>query len=103
MSAQSVVDTNKSIQLLNTKTDTFYQKQKRYNNILILLTFAIFSTAAVSAVVSTCDYLKPNNSDKYIDTTTRNQRLQLIETTLQNKIFADSVFHQRIKDSLRIP
>jgi len=97
-------DTQKSIQCLNSKTTTFYDNQTNYNAIQKWLTFVIFLSAAVSAVVATCNYLSPKNSYIQIqqDTASHNQQLQKLENILKSHIEKDSLFEKRVKDSLGI-
>lgn len=102
---QSVIDTNESVKSLNTKTETFYTKQVNYNNIQKLLTLVIFLSAAVSAIVATCNYLYPKNSYIKIQLDTANHQLQFqrLENILKFHLEKDSVFERQIKDSLGLP
>lgn len=94
---QSVIDTNKSIQTLNTKTEIFYTKQKKFNDTYKLLTFVIFLATAVSAVVATCNYTDHKNFDGYKleDTLYNNKRLQELENKLKSQIEKDSAFQRK--------
>lgn len=104
-SAQSVIDTNDSIQTLNTRTSDFYNHQRKINNAQRLLTIAIFFTGAVSAVVATCEYYKPTtNSDKHIviDTAAHNQQLRQLESRIQSQTNRFETFEKAVKDSLKM-
>lgn len=100
---KSTIETNTSIQTLNTQTDTFYQKQKTYNNVQIGFTIAIVLATIVSATVATCDYADSKNCDKqkYTDTLNHKQKVLQIEEKLKKLIDEDSTFHKEIKDSLK--
>jgi hypothetical protein len=105
-STQSVIDTNTSIQTLNTKTADFYTHQSKYNNTQKLLTIAIFFTGAVSAVVATCEYYKPSttNSGKYIliDTAIHNKQLRQLENNMKSQTNRFETFEKAVKDSLNM-
>ena len=78
-SAQSVIDTNLSIQDLNTKTDAFYEKQKKYNTAQKFLTFAILLSSAIYTWVAVITY----NESKY--NKKLEKRLEKLETELHNQ------------------
>jgi hypothetical protein len=94
--AQSVIDTNTSIQVLNTKTDTFYTKQTRYNNIQIFLTIAILLSSAIYTTVAVISH----NESK--QNSLKEQRLEELEKTLKYKTTKDSLFQKVVKDSLKM-
>lgn len=100
---QSVINTNTSIQTLNTQTDNFYEKQKTYNNVQIGFTIAIVLATIVSATVATCDYMGSKNYDKHkcIDTVNHKQTVLQIEEKLKKLIDEDSTFRKETKDSLK--
>lgn len=95
-SAQSVIDTNTSIQGLNTKTNTFYTKQTRYNNVQIFLTIAILLSSAIYTTVAVVSY---NESKR---NSIKEQRLEELEKTLKDKTTKDSIFQKAVKDSLNM-
>lgn len=68
------------------------------------MTIAIFFTGAISAIVATCDYYKPTNSDKYIviDTALHNQQLRKLENRIQSQTNRFEIFEKVVKDSLKM-
>lgn len=95
-STQSVIDTNTSIQKLNTKTDTFYTKQTKYNNVQIFLTIAILLSSAIYTTVAVVSY---NESKR---NSIKEQRLEELEKKLKDKTTKDSLFQKYVKDSLKL-
>ncbi|WP_394775168.1 hypothetical protein [Flavobacterium sp.] len=102
---QSVIDTNTSIQQLNTSTVRFYSKQKTHNTINIFLTIAIMFATVVSGGISTCSYydIKAENQKKAQDKSDLQLKVEKLESVLQSKVAEDSVFQKAVKDSLNIP
>ena len=66
--------------------------------------YTIFFTGAISAIVATCDYYKPTNSDKYIviDTALHNQQLRKLENRIQSQTNRFEIFEKVVKDSLKM-
>lgn len=81
-SAQSVVDTNTSIQTLNAKTGVFYKNQTEYNKSQKLLTLAIL----LSSVIYTITAITTCNDNRAIQSHNKSieQRLDKIEPLLND-------------------
>jgi len=111
-STQSVIDTNISIQELNKKTGEFYSKQEEFLNkqrthnlINIGLTIAIMLATIVSGAIATCTYYdsKVERQNNAKDKSDLQVKVSHIDSTLQSKMGADTVFQKAVKDSLNIP
>ena len=96
-SVQSVIDTNTSIQNLNTQTDKFYDKQKKYNTIQKFLTGTIVlaTIAYTASSIKSCSILQ--------QTQTQEESLKKIKSLIDNQTLSDSLFRKSVKDILETP
>jgi hypothetical protein len=95
-SAQSVIDTNTSIQALNRNTTTFYDKQSNFNKWQKRLTFAILISTAAYTVIS---YFMLRNQNTQLDQEKTKSTEQVKH--IKNQILEDSVFLKNLKKSLK--
>ncbi len=96
--ADSVKKMNKKSIELAGDTQTFYTKQNGFNKWQKWLTIAIaVSTVAYSVIT----FLMLKAQDKYSQS--ENQQLYQLEQSLKDHTKRDSIFEQRVKDSLKIP
>lgn len=103
-SIQSGITVGDSVRTLNEQTGEFYSHQKGINKWQKFLTIAIFFTGAISAIVATCDYYKPNSSDKYIviDTAFHHQQLRQLDSSIRSQKKRFETFEKAVKDSLNM-
>lgn len=103
-SAQSVIDTNKSIQTLNTQTGDFYIKQTGFNKAQRNLTLAIVVFTFAQVCIATCQYLKPAEKPEPIQLPPSKEvekELKKLKSKIESHIYQDSLFRQQVKDSLK--
>ena len=95
----------KATKTVSDQTGTFYGKQHKYNIYQIVLTIVIGGAAVASAVIAGMSYFKDKESRKSQDTLIQSliETQQSIEESLHKKATADSLFQERVKDSLNIP
>ena len=101
-STQSVIDTNKSIQTLNTNTNKFYEKQTSFNRWQKGLTIAIglFTLAQVLTAI-----FKKDSKTETIQIPSLKEvesKLNQLESKAEAKASRDSLFHRQVKDSLKM-
>jgi hypothetical protein len=94
----------KATENVSNDTATFYTHQTSYNSWQKGLTIAIMTSAILSAIVSTCAYFKPSNSEKSIqqDIQALHQQVYQLKNILNWKLKQDSTFEQAVKDSLKM-
>lgn len=98
----STINTNDSIKGLNTQTEVFYSKQTGFNNWQKGLTIAIaaFTLAQVGVAI-----FKKDSKTEIIQIPSVKQlesNLKKLEQETKSIVYQDSLFHQIVKDSLKI-
>ena len=93
----SVIKTNDSITILNSRTVDFYEKQRTYNTTQKWLTLAILISSVVYTAVTCLTYTSAKQASPVI------QSVGELKNELHNQEMKDSIFQKAIKDSLKIP
>lgn len=95
-SAQSVIDTNLSIQNLNDNTHTFYKKQTKFNNWQKGLTIAIMLSTLAYTIIS---YFMLTNQNKQLEQEKIKSKSSIQE--IKSQILQDSAFLDSLKNKLK--
>jgi len=93
-SAQSVIDTNTSIQNLNSNTATFYEKQNNFNKWQRGLTIAILISTASYTFISYLQFKEQQPPTKQ-----EKPQLPISIDSIKSQILSDSVFLKKLKNS----